>query len=116
MKPSVLVVAALVISATGFIAFKFAEPEQNSFAIEYKVDCKTCEVTFRDEKGNSQDVPDANSAWTYKFTGEKGQFIYVSAMDTKGEPVKVTILKDGQEFTKDESATAYVSARAGSIL
>jgi hypothetical protein len=116
MKPSILVVAALVIVSTSLLAFKFTEPEKTLHTVEYKVMCNSCEVTYRDESGNSKDIEAVSNTWSYKFKGERGQFIYVSALDSKGEPVKVIILKDEQEFATDESKATNISARAGTIL
>lgn len=116
MKNSVLWLTAIIISSTGLLAFKFTEPEKSIFDIEYKVSCKSCEITYRDEQGNSKDLHNIKQNWIYKFTGEKGQFIYVSAVDEKGNPLKVSIIKDGDEFATDEVATTGISARAGTIL
>lgn len=116
MKNTVLILAAIMISSSGFLAFKFTEPEQSVFEIKYRVDCKACEVTFRDEQGNSKDIFDIQNSWTYKFIGEKGQFIYVSANSISENPVKVTILKNGETFATDEATLPNLAARAGTIL
>ncbi len=116
MKHTMLLIAAIVISSTGFLAFKFTEPEKSTYTIKYEVACKQCEVTYRDENGNSKDITDIKTGWRYQFTGEKGQFIYVSAIGANGEPVQVKILKDGTTFAKDEASAANLSARAGTIL
>jgi hypothetical protein len=116
MKPSVLVIAALVITSTGMLAFKGAEPERTTHTIEYKVKCAECEVTYRDENGNSKDIAPVNTEWSYQFTGERGQFIYVSALNRAGETATVTIEKDGQVFATDEIAKENLAARTGTIL
>lgn len=116
MKHTMLLVAAIVISSTGFLAFKFTEPEKSTYIIKYEVACKQCEVTYRDEHGNSKDITNIKTGWRYQFTGEKGQFIYVSAIGTNGEPVQVKILKDGTTFAYDETSAANLSARVGTIL
>jgi hypothetical protein len=116
MRPSVLIIAAIVISSTGILAFKSAESEKTSHIIEYKVTCSDCEITYRDEHGNSKDIAPVKDAWSYKFKGDKGQFIYVSALNKTGETTKVTILKDGQVFATDEIAKEDLAARTGTIL
>jgi len=116
MKPSVLIVAALVITSTGMLAFKSAEPERTSHTITYKVKCAECEVTFRDEMGNSKDIAPVKSQWSYQFTGTKGQFIYVSALNKTGETATVIIEKDGQVFATDEIDRENLAARTGTIL
>jgi hypothetical protein len=116
MKNSVLWLTAIVITSTGLLAFKYTEPEKSIFDIQYHVNCKACEITYRDEQGNSKDLLNIKSAWSYQFTGEKGQFIYVSAVDEQGNAVKVSITKDGDEFATDEVKASGLSARAGTIL
>jgi hypothetical protein len=111
-----LLIAVIVISSTGFLAFKFTEPEKSTYTIKYEVACKQCEVTYRDENGNSKDITNIKNGWRYQFTGEKGQFIYVSAIGANSEPVQVKILKDGTIFATDEATAANLSARAGTIL
>jgi hypothetical protein len=56
------------------------------------------------------------SAWNYKFKGDKGQFIYVSALNKSGELTKVAIVKDGQVFATDEITVENLAARTGTIL
>ncbi len=116
-KQSILVLAVLVIGATGFVGFKFAEPKKMEYQVEYKVDCTGCDVYFRNEKGESQEMIGVSSGWNYKFTAGSGQFAYVAATPDKGgNEAKVTILKDGQPVESGLSREARVSARAGVIV
>ncbi len=115
-KQSVLILAVLVIGATGFVGFKFAEPKKSSFEVEYKVECATCDVYFRNEKGESQEIVNVNTGWNYKFTAGQGHFAYVAATSENGNEVKVTITKDGQPVETGTSAEPMISARAGVIV
>jgi len=115
-KQTVMIMAVLVIGATGFVGFKFAEPKNTSFDVEYKVDCQSCEVYYRNADEQSEEAADVNSTWSYKFTGKAGQFVYLSAINDAGDPVKVTILKNGQPVETGESNELSIAARAGVIL
>ena len=95
-KQTVMMLAVLIVGATGFVGFKFAEPSTGAtFDVEYKLDCSTCDVYFRNAEGQSEEVANVNSDWNYKFKGEAGRFAYVSAISDAGEEVKVTILQNG---------------------
>ncbi|GIV34630.1 MAG: hypothetical protein KatS3mg031_2165 [Chitinophagales bacterium] len=115
-KQAMMILAVVVIGAVGFVGFKFAEPKKSEFQVEYKVDCKSCDVYFRNDKGESQEVVGINDNWSYKYTGTVGQFAYVAAASDRGNEVKVTILKDGVPVESGISNQPKVSARAGLIL
>ncbi len=115
-KQTIMILAVLVIGATGFVGFKFAEPKKSEFQVEYKVDCSSCDVYFRNDKGESQEIVGVNDGWTYKFTGNVGQFAYVAAASDRGHEVKVTIMQDGTPVETGTSNQPKISARAGLIL
>ena len=116
-KQTMMILAVLVIGGTGFVGFKFTEPSTGStFDVEYKINCSTCDVYFRNSDGKSEEVSEVSSSWNYKFTGESGQFVYVSAINELGEEVKVSIISNGTEVESGASADPLVSARAGFIL
>jgi len=115
-KQSVLFLGVLIIGATGFVGFKFAEPNKSSFEVEYQVECATCDVYFRNDKGESQEIVNVNSGWNYKYTAEQGHFAYVAATSESGKDVKVTIVKDGSPVETGTSSEPKVSARAGVIV
>lgn len=115
-KQSVMILAVLVIGATGFVGFKFAEPKASEFEVEYKIDCSTCDVYFRNSEGKSEEIVGVGGEWNYSFKGKTGQFAYLSATNERGEPVTVTILKNGKVAESGSSSDPLVSARAGFIL
>jgi len=115
-KQTLMILGVLIIGATGFVGFKFAEPKKTSFEVEYQVECATCDVYFRNDKGESQEIVNVNSGWNYKFTAGQGHFAYVAATSDNGKEVKVTITKDGQPVETGTSAEPMVSARAGVIV
>ena len=111
-----LLIAIVAIAATGAVGFRYAGPGEESFVVEYKVVCDQCNVTFRNEKGQSAEVTAVKNNWNYKFTGNPGQFVYVSASNDNGTPVKVGITKGGQEIINGASEQKDKDARAGVIL
>ena len=115
-KQTVMILGVLIIGATGFVGFKFAEPKKSAFEVEYRVECASCDVYFRNDKGESQEVVNVNSGWNYKFSAGQGQFAYVAATSERGNEVKVTITKDGKPVETGTSAEPRVSARAGVIV
>lgn len=116
MNKTVMIVAVLAIGATGFVGFRMAEPEKVTHEVEYKVDCASCDVYFRNEKGESQEIVGVNNGWSHKYTANNGHFAYIAATSDRGEEVKVSIIQDGQPAETGASSTPKVSARAGVIL
>lgn len=104
-----------MIMATAFVGFRFAD-DTNSLSISYEVKCSDCNVTYRDELGNSSEVQGVKDTWTYQFTGKSGQFVYVSATNHDGSVTEVVIKRGGQELIKGKSLEREHAARAGSIL
>ena len=115
-KQTIMILAVLVIGATCFVGFKFAEPKKTSHEVEYKVDCAACDVYYRNYKGESQEIVGVNSGWNYKYTASNGHFAYVAATSDNGDEVKVAIIEDGKPAETGTSAQPRVSARAGVIL
>jgi len=111
-----LMVAVFAIMATGFVGFRYAGSGEETYEMEYKVVCDQCNVTFRNEKGQSEEVASVKQSWSYKFNGNAGQFVYVSATNDNGKPVKVVITKAGQQIIDGSSEQKDQDARAGIIL
>jgi hypothetical protein len=116
MRSSVWVLATFIVASVALLSFSLAEPEKTAYQIEYKVNCRKCDVMYRDESGNTKEIKAISKEWSYKFKGQQGQFIYVSAIDEENVPVRVSIWKNGHEFSSDESKIANLSARTGTIL
>ncbi len=115
MQKSILIVGVIMILATAFVGFRFAD-EDNSLAITYEVKCTDCNVTYRDELGNSSEIQGIQNGWTYQFTGKAGQFVYVSASNDDGSETEVVIKRGSKELIKGKSLERQHAARAGSIL
>lgn len=104
-----------MIIATAFVGFRYGD-ESESLVIKYEVACKECNVTYRDERGNSAEITNIADSWTYEFVGKKGQFVYVSATNPDGTETQVVIKRGGKDLIKGQSAEKAQAARAGSIL
>lgn len=115
MRSTVFGVAAIVIVSMGMLAFTTTNTD-SACAIEYRVECRRCDIAYRDESGNTKEIEGMTGKWTYRFSGIKGQFIYVSAMDVQGGPVRVSIWKEGKMIASDEARAENSSARTGTIL
>lgn len=114
-KSAFALIGVLAISSFGFLAFKSGESGKAFYEIEYQVECDKCTVSYRNQDGASEIISNVEK-WNHSFNAKKGHFVYVSATNNKGEPVKVKIIKDGTLEASDESTKEFVSARVGAIL
>ncbi len=114
-KSAVFVIVALVIAAGGFVGFTSGSSKAASYEIEYKVDCSSCKVVYRDANGEQKEE-EVKTSWSTKFTGNAGNFVYVGTRNSDGDAIKVAILENGQEKFADQSEQKHISARAGYIL
>ncbi len=87
--------------------------------VKYEVtgSAQSVDITYQNEDGGTSQVSDASVPWSYTFTGETLNFVYVSAQNN-GETgtVTVTIYKDGEQFKSSTSSGAYVIASASGSL
>ncbi|MDX2002887.1 MAG: hypothetical protein SFW35_10675 [Chitinophagales bacterium] len=116
MKKGLMVLAVVAIAATGFVGFTYAGEEKTSYDIEYNVNCASCKVTYRNEKGESKEVNNVKGNWSQKLKANAGQFVYVSASNDEGTSVKVEIKDNGKKLIEGTSTTRDYTARAGVIL
>lgn len=112
---------ALAIMALGLFSFRPADDNtasaaQQSMDVTYEVKCKTCDISFRNDIGESDAVEHVEGKWTYSFTGKQGQFAYISASNPKGTYTEVTIKRGGKTVIVGTSEVTDKSARAGIIL
>lgn len=115
MQRGLLMIALVMIAATGFVGFRFAD-DKTALTVTYEVKCKECNITYRDENGNSAELQGIKDGWEYEFTGKAGQFVYVSATNPDGSETEVLIKRGGKDLIKGKSIDKELAARAGSIL
>ncbi|MBL7087099.1 MAG: hypothetical protein ISS28_08435 [Candidatus Cloacimonetes bacterium] len=90
-----------------------------SIDVEYKVTgtASRVDVTYENEGGGTSQESNVSVPWTYSFTGEPGDFVYISAQNQgQSGSVTVTIYTDGDKFKTSTSSGAYVIATASGSL
>ena len=94
-------------------------PLDSSINVKYKVTgtADTVDVTYENSDGGTSQESDVSVPWSYSFTGEPGDFVYISAQN-QGQTgtVTVTIYTDGDVFKTSTSEGAYVIATASGSL
>lgn len=95
----------------------FSSCEDNQKSIKYTIKCNSCDLTYENKSGGTEQIDDASYNWSYSFTGEVGQFVYISAQNNNNSGiVTVNISVDGEIYKTSTSTGAYVIATAsGSI-
>ena len=107
---------ALFITVTGLFAVSQVEHSGDSMNVIYEVKCKSCDVSFKNGDGTTEEVMQVRGKWTYSFNGIEGQFAYISATNPDGRDVTVTIKRGGKIVIVGTSDIADKTARAGIIL
>jgi len=90
-----------------------------SIDVEYKVTgtASRVDVTYENEDGGTSQEGNVSVPWTYSFTGDPGDFVYISAQNQgQSGSVTVTIYTDGDNFKTSTSSGAYVIATASGSL
>lgn len=116
-KTATIIIALAIVGAGLFYNFKLKEPAKSSWEIEYKVDCESCSVYYKNEEGKSVKEAEVDGSWDYAFTGKVDQFVYVSATpEENGKKAKVKLFRDGKEVAVDETDSQVTPAKAGVTL
>jgi uncharacterized protein YceK len=116
MKKVIVLLAVLTVILSGC---DFASRNLNQ-AIEYRVtgSTSTADLTFENSGGGTSQQSGVTVPWSYTFTANPGDFLYISAQKD-GNPatdVTVTIYAEGSVFGTSTSSGAYVIATAHGIL
>ncbi len=115
-KIAIIVIAVVLVGAGLFYNFKLKEPAKSSWEIKYKVECESCEISYKNEEGESMQKK-VDGQWDYAFTGELDQFVYLSATPKEdGQKAKVKVLRDGEEVAVDKTKDLMSPAKAGTTL
>ena len=90
-----------------------------SISVTYEVtgSANAVDVTYENDDGGTSQEGEVPVPWSYTFTGEPGDFVYISAQN-QGESgsVTATIITDGDTFKTSTSSGAYVIATASGSL
>ena len=84
--------------------------------IEYQVECENCDVSFKNEFGQTVNADRQLNKWSYSFSGAEGQFIYVAARSWNTGKVVLRIVKNGVVSQVAESTDADGFASLGDTL
>ena len=100
----------LIVSSSGCLS--------TTYNVKYEVTGSASKVfiTYQNENGGTSQE-EASVPWSYSFTAESGDFVYVSAQNQGDNgSVTVTIYKDGEVFKTSTSSGGYVIATADGRL
>ena len=116
-KTTIFIIVGLVVGAGLFYNFTMKGPKKSAWQIEYIVNCESCDISYKDESGETLTEKGVTSTWTKKFTGKADQFLYLSAMTSEnGKEASVKVIKDGEEVASDVSSNAFTPAKASITL
>lgn len=116
-KTTIFIIVGLVVGAGLFYNFTMKGPKKSAWQIEYVVNCESCDISYKDESGETLTEKGVTSAWTKKFTGQPDQFLYLSAMTTEsGKEAAVKVIKDGEVAASDASSNPFAPAKASVTL
>ena len=108
-KIIILLLAAIILSSCDFFIGM----------MEYEVtgSASSVDVTYANESGGTSRQSGVSLPWSYSFTGDPGDFVYILA-ENKGATgsVTATIYKNGNEFKTSTSSAPYGTAEASGVL
>ncbi len=90
--------------------------EKESMKVEYEVECSSCDVSYKNESGETVNYDGHSGKWSYSFEGVEGQFIYLAARSFSKEKVLVKIVKNGVTIRIAESELTEGFASIGDTL
>lgn len=102
-----------------FLFVGCSNPFDFTIDVVYKVVGSAGEVsvTYENEDGGVSQISSVPTPWEYKFEGEEGQFVYISAQNQNASgTVTVIIERDGKSWKSSSSSGAYVIATASGSL
>ncbi len=116
-KIAIFIIAIVIVGAGLFYNFKLKEPAKSSWEIEYKVQCESCKVHYKNEEGKTVKEKKVDGQWNYSFTGELDQFVYVAATpEEDGQKAKIKVMRDGEKVATDKTSSLMSPAKAGVTL
>jgi hypothetical protein len=87
------------------------------YDVQYLLSCSSCDITYENSSGGVSQQGNVGSSWSYSFTGNTGDFVYISAQNQNDYgSITVTIKRGNTVYKTSTSSGAYVIATAsGSI-
>lgn len=87
----------------------------NKVTIQYRVTgaVSSVDLTYENRSGNTEQISEAPLPWSYEFTAEIGDFVYVSAQNNDDSGIiRVEIKSEGRVIEEATSSGAFVIATA----
>lgn len=111
----------LLLIVTVFIGaiFTSCEKEELSGTVKYEVTCSPSgfDITYENSSGNTEQKTISSGSWTTSFTGQQGDFVYISAQaDNENATVAAKIYYQGEVIEQASSSGDYVIATASGSL
>lgn len=115
----VLVIIGIAIGVCGKSSNSPTNNQPTTYTVKYEVtgSATSASLTYQNRDGGTSQESDVYLPWTYSFTAEAGDFLYISAQNN-GEygSVTTTIYLNGTQVKTSTSTGAYVIATAsGSV-
>ncbi|MEA3317371.1 MAG: hypothetical protein U9R54_05395 [Bacteroidota bacterium] len=90
-----------------------------SGTVKYEVTCSPSgfDITYENSSGNTEQKTITSGSWATSFTGNQGDFVYVSAQaDNENANITAKIYYKGDIIEQASSSGAYVIATASGSL
>lgn len=120
MKKFNLLLILVVFAGVIFTSCKKEESNETASGIvKYEVTCSTSgfNITYENSSGDTEQETILSDSWTTSFTGQQGDWVYISAnTDKENETVTVKIYYQGKVIDQDTSFGAYEAATASGSL
>jgi hypothetical protein len=95
------------------------EKEELSGTVKYEVTCSPSgfDITYENSSGNTEQKTISSGSWTTTFTGNQGNFVYISAQaDNENANITAKIYYQGDVIEQASSSGDYVIATASGSL
>mgnify|MGYP003384192917 CR=1 FL=1 len=87
--------------------------------MKYEVTCSpsSFDITYQNSSGNTEQTTISSGSWSTSFTGNQGDFVYISAQaDNENTLITVKIYYQGNIIEQTSSSGDYVIATASGSL
>ena len=116
MKKIYLLLVLIIFIGT---IFSSCEKEELSGTVKYEVTSSPngFDITYQNSSGNTEQATITSGSWTISFTGNQGDFVYISAQaDNENANISAKIYYQGEILEQANSSGSYVIATASGSL
>jgi hypothetical protein len=107
-----------LITIVVFVLFTNCSKESNNL-VKYEVSCSPggFDITYQNSSGNTEQKSILSTNWSTSFSGNSGDFVYISAQaDNENATVTARIYYEGELIETATSSGDYVIATASGSL